>query len=262
MYGWRILLWVMTRNWTTRWPNRRARRRRTRSPWQRGLTARRTTIATDVILRGPKAGQAGNANLRGSGEAVFTAGIDVTASNVTINGIQLSGQDPIAGGFETGLRVSGENVSVRNNLFSGSTSNATAVSAGLTLAGIGTSVQDNAFVGYDYGIDAVGDSSASISGNFVNSLIGIFTESTLLVVSNNNFNDTLSDFYSNPDQSNDLTTQFLANNTVSSANDSRDVQIFPRVGGLNVTGHKFRRRFQRRSHRESQRWFYLSGNGG
>jgi hypothetical protein len=201
-------------------------------------------IDSDVTIIGPKAGQAGNAVLRGSNEAIFSGGLEITASSVTIDGIMVTGVVPLAGGFPTGLRVSatGTDAVIKNTLFDGEP----AVdqlndppTVGLTLNSFGTTATRNAFVGYDEGIFVVGDSSADINNNFFNNQAGIFTESTFVLIGQNTFSDLVTDLFSNPNVSNDLSSQFLFDNTVSFSNPFRDVQIIPRIGATNITGTFF-----------------------
>lgn len=196
------------------------------------------TIGTDVAVVGPKAGQPGDGNLRGTSEANFTAGLQITGNDVSVSGIEISGLNQISGGFETGLRVDGANVVVSNTLFAGVTGSL-GPSVGLTLAGTNTAVTNNAFLGYDEGVFGVGASSANIVSNHFEGTFGIFTESTNLVASQNIFSDLQADFFSNPSVSNNLSTQFLADNVVSTLNPFKDVQIIPQSGATNITGTVF-----------------------
>src|SRR5579885_1862810 len=197
-------------------------------------------VSAAVTINGPKAGQNGDAALRGFNEAQFTSAIEIAHNGVTINGIMMTASSGVV------VDSSVANTTIESTLFTDSTPNS---HTGLTLSAAATnvSVHNNAFAGYNTGVFLADTSTGSIHDNTfaeVNGTVGIETQATAVTIATNLFHDESKGgpaVVSEPTGTTiDASSYILSSNTVDPLTGAHAINItLQSAGALSVTGTVF-----------------------
>jgi Ca2+-binding RTX toxin-like protein len=204
-----------------------------------GMWNETLTIDKDVTIVGANHDVPGT-GARGA-ETVITGGINVTASGVTINGVELTGTiDGLGAPWPSGIFVAGNNFSLVNSIMAGAgapTNGSGDNSAIITQSVSGLNVGNNLINGYVIGAYVTAGSTGSIHDNrfqgdggpHTGMSNGVNSETSTVTISNNTFDGLYSgvlNLFPNGPDSIDLDTYVIANTFTNNAL-ARPIQIYP-----------------------------------
>ncbi len=206
----------------------------------RGVYFEDVNVTKDLTLIGANDGLAGDDPSRGLETSVRS--FVITASGVTIDGVEVFGSDNISPPFDSGVYVIGNDFSLVNSRLAGPD---TAVAI-VTQVTTGLDVGDNLFTGYAIGMYiSSGDSTGSVHDNHFQGAGGPLTgmgngvnsETSGVIIQNNTFDGlysgSLNLFPFGPDPV-DLNTYVIGNSFTDTVD--RPIQIFPTADSTHFIG--------------------------
>ena len=149
-------------------------------------------VTKTLAILGANHGVAGDDTLNRGAESIITGGVTLTAADVTLDGVKVTGA-PIDDFYSVAVLVVGADDTIKNSVIDGTAINPLTIP--YQSVGVGTfpsesnaHITHNLITGYDNGVYAVGSGTGTVDHNlFDGNGVGVWTEEGALSISANNF---------------------------------------------------------------------------